>query len=128
MPKRILLVDDDIDFINANRLLIEQAGFEVVVAQTEKEALDQLEKQLPDLAVVDLILENVDGGFNISYQIKKRDPNIPVILVTSVSHDYGFTFDADTDEERSWVKADMVVDKPVRFEQLLSDIKLLLKE
>jgi len=128
MSKTILLVDDDIDFINANKLLLEQAGYRVTAANSEKEALEQLDKEPPDLAIVDLMLQNADGGFNISYQIKKRNPATPVIMVTSVIHDFGFVFDADTDEERSWVKADVVVDKPIRFEQLLGDIKQLLKE
>ncbi len=128
MAKTILLVDDDIDFVTPNKLLLEQAGYNVVPAFSQKEALELLDKQAPDLAIVDIMLENPDGGFAVSYHMKKRDPKIPIIMVTSVTHDFGITFDADTDEERSWVKADMVVDKPVRFEQLLSDIKVLLKE
>lgn len=128
MSKKILFVDDDIDFVNPNRMLLEQAGYEVIPAFSEKEALGVLETQMPDLAIVDLMLQNADGGFNVCYQIKKKNPATPVIMVTSVSHDYGFVFDADTDEERSWVKANLVVDKPIRFEQLLSDIKVLLNE
>jgi DNA-binding response OmpR family regulator len=128
MAKKILLVDDDIDFVNPNRQLLEQAGYEVATAFSEKEALEVLSKQWPDLAIVDLMLQNADGGFNVCYQIKKKNPGTPVIMVTSVSHDFGFVFDADTDEERSWVKANLVVDKPIRFEQLLSDIKTFLEE
>jgi CheY-like chemotaxis protein len=128
MAKKILLVDDDLDFIMPNQKLLEQAGYEVVTANSEKEATALIEKSLPDLAIVDLMMENADAGFTLSYHIKKKDPKIPVVLVTSVMHDYGFDFDVETGEERSWVKADMVIDKPVRFEQLLDDIKRLLKE
>jgi len=128
MAKKILLVDDDIDFVTPNKLLLEQAGYTVTPAYSQKEALELLAKESPDLAIVDIMLENPDGGFTVSYHTKKKDPKIPIIMVTNVTHDYGITFDADTDEERSWVKADVVVDKPIRFEQLLSDIKGLLKE
>ncbi len=128
MSKKILFVDDDIDFITANRVLLEQAGYAVTVANSEKEATAIIEKEMPDLAIVDLMLEHADGGFSLSYHIKKKNPNVPVVLVTSVTHEFGFDFDADTDEERRWVKADIVVDKPIRFEQLLNDIKRLLKE
>jgi two-component system, OmpR family, response regulator len=128
MAKKILLVDDDIDFVTPNRLLLEQAGYEVITAHSEKEAMDLVEKQMPDLAIVDLMLENADGGFSLSYHLKKKDSKLPIIMVTSVTHDFGLAFDADTDEERSWVKANIVVDKPIRFEQLLNEIKVLLKE
>jgi CheY-like chemotaxis protein len=128
MAKKILLVDDDVDFVMPNRLLLEQAGYAVVTANSEKEATAIIEKDMPDLAIVDLMLENADGGFTLAYHIKKRNPAVPVVLVTSVMHDYGFDFDVDTQEERSWVKADMIVDKPIRFEQLLDDIKRLLKD
>lgn len=128
MAKNILLVDDDMDFVIPNRALLEQAGYTVSTASSEKEATAMLAKSLPDLAIVDIMLENADAGFTLSYHIKKKNPNIPIVLVTSVTHDYAIDFDVETDEERSWVKADMLIDKPIRFEQLLNDIKRLLKE
>jgi DNA-binding response OmpR family regulator len=128
MSKKILLVDDDPDFVKQNKLLLERSGFAVQSAGTEKEAMEIINNAMPDLVIVDLMLERADGGFSLSYHIKKKSPQTPVILVTSVVHDYGLDFNADTDEERSWIKADMVVDKPIRFEQLLADIKGFLKE
>jgi two-component system, OmpR family, response regulator len=128
MAKKILLVDDDVDFVVPNQKLLEQAGYEVVTANSEKEATAMIEKSLPDLAIVDLMLENSDSGFTLAYHIKKFDKKIPVVLVTSVMHDYGFDFKVETGEERNWVKADILVDKPIRFEQLLNDIKRLLKD
>jgi CheY-like chemotaxis protein len=128
MAKNILLVDDDMDFVIQNRALLEQAGYTVSTANSEKEATAMLAKGMPDLAIVDIMLENADAGFTLSYHIKKNNPNVPIVLVTSVTHDYAIDFDVETDEERRWVKADMLIDKPIRFEQLLDDIKRLLKE
>jgi CheY-like chemotaxis protein len=126
MAKRILLVDDDVDFVMEQRGLLEQAGYSVVTANSEKEATAMIQKDMPDLAIVDIMLENADGGFTLAYHIKKKDSKVPVVLVTSAMHDYGFKFDVNTKEERSWIKADIVIEKPIRFEQMLDDIKRLL--
>ncbi|HQA00466.1 MAG TPA: response regulator, partial [Phycisphaerae bacterium] len=80
-----------------------------------------------DLAVLDVMMEKMDGGFVLSHRIKKNDPSIPVILITSVSSETGIDFDTATAEERSWVKADALLSKPVRFEQLTREIDRLLK-
>jgi CheY-like chemotaxis protein len=63
----------------------------------------------------------------LCYHIKRKDPGIPVVLLTAVTHQTGLEFDAVTDEERSWVKADAMLAKPVRFEQLEREIERLLK-
>jgi two-component system OmpR family response regulator len=128
MAKKILLVDDDMDFVMPNRVLLEQAGYTVSTASSQKEASAMIAKEMPDLAIIDIMLESADSGFTLAYHIKKAKPDVPIVLVTSVTHDYGLDFDVETDEERRWVKGDMLIDKPIRFEQLLDDIKRLLKE
>ncbi|OHB55988.1 MAG: hypothetical protein A2Y07_06295 [Planctomycetes bacterium GWF2_50_10] len=125
--KTILLVDDDIDFITAQKLQLERAGFKVIMAESQKKAEETLMTMRPDLAIVDLMLEYKDSGFALCHHIKKKDPTIPVILVTGVTSDTGLEFDAATQEERSWVKANAMLIKPVRFEQLLWEIEQLLQ-
>ena len=126
--KSILLVDDDPDYREQMQMQLEAAGYTVNAADSVSAARMLLEKQRPDLALVDLMLEEMDGGFALCYQIKKMDNTIPVLLVTAVTSETGLNFDAATEEERSWVKADAVLAKPVRFEQLQREIKRLLKE
>lgn len=128
MNKSILVVDDDIDFLTQMRINLQEAGFQVITAEGQADAEEILYTTSPALAIVDLMMENVDGGFSLSYHIKKKDPTIPVILVTAVASETGLEFDAKTDEERSWVKADVFLAKPIRFEQLLREINRLLKD
>ncbi len=128
MNKSILVVDDDIDFLTQMRINLQEAGFQVITAEGQADAEEILNTTSPALAIVDLMMENVDGGFSLSYHIKKKDPAIPVILVTAVASETGLEFDAKTDEERSWVKADVFLAKPIRFEQLLREINRLLKD
>jgi len=126
-PPTLLVADDDPDFLDQVRLQLEAAGFAVRTAASQREAEALLAEGLPDLAVVDLMMENLDAGFALCYHIKKRDPRVPVLLVTAVTGETGLEFDAATDEERSWVKADAVLPKPVRFEQLVREIRRFLK-
>ena len=122
-----MLVDDDEDFLFQMQYLLEKSGFKVLKAGTMADARAILEDNHPDLAVLDLMMERLDAGFVLSYQIKQKDPLIPVILVTAVTSETGLEFDAATDEERTWVKADVVLAKPIRAEQLLREIHRLLE-
>jgi two-component system, OmpR family, response regulator len=124
--KTVLLVDDDEDFLFQNKFQLEKMGFSVESASTQDEARQILSRIRPDLAVLDLMMDRMDAGFVLSYLIKKKDPTIPVILVTAVTSETGLEFDSATDEEKNWVKADVVLAKPVRFEQLEREIHRLL--
>ncbi len=124
--KTILLVDDDIDFLMQTESILKKAGFKTVTANSQAEAEEILKKVKPDLAVLDLMMENMDGGFALAYHIKKMDNSIPVIIASAVTNETGIEFDAATDEEKSWIKADLFLAKPVREEQLIAHIEKLL--
>ena len=126
--KTILLVDDDPDYLMPIETQLRNAGFSVSTAESMKDALARIEHSMPDMAIVDLMMEHDDSGFVLCHHLKRRNPSIPVILVTALTRETGLEFDADTDEERSWIKADVMLDKPVRFEQLLREIDRLLKD
>ena len=124
--KTVLVVDDDPDFLFQQQTQLEAAGFNVTAAASAKEAMQVLAKVNPDIALVDLMMEEADAGFQLCYRLKKRDKAVPVIMITSVASETGIEFDAATDEERAWVKADVLLVKPVRFEQLQREIDRLL--
>ncbi len=126
--KTILIVDDDIDYLYQQRVELEAAGYRVIEAHSGAEAEKMLEKIHPSLVIVDLMMEEEDRGFSLCYAIKKRYSDVPVIMVTGVASETGIVFDASTKEEQRWVKADALLDKPIRFEQLLREIRRLLKE
>ena len=114
----MLLVDDDEDFLFQQRLQLEAAGFRVAVAGSRREAEEILARATPDVAVVDVMMEHPDAGFVLWPSHPQAGSRVPVILVTSVNSETGLDFDLATDEERAWIKADAVLAKPIRFEQL----------
>ncbi|HCL00486.1 MAG TPA: response regulator [Candidatus Marinimicrobia bacterium] len=126
--KTILLVDDDIDFLIQTEAVLQKDGFQVIRAESQKEAEELLQNIKPDLAILDLMMENFDGGFALAYHVKKSNPGVPVIICSAVTSETGMQFDASTEEERSWIKADLFIPKPIRHEQLLREIHKLLKD
>lgn len=124
--KIVLLVDDDVDYLMQQKIVLEQAGFIVKTAEGRQEARDILSETIPDCAVIDLMMEEKDSGFTLAYDIKKKIADIPVIIVTAVASETGMKFERFSDYEKSWIKADKILTKPVRPEQLVKEIKRLI--
>jgi two-component system, OmpR family, response regulator len=124
--KRILLIDDDDDFIAQQELQLAPRGFEILKAFSAREARALLEKTRPDLIVCDLMMEDMDAGLVLAHHIKRKYPDLPVIMVTAVTSQTGIEFAAGLGQEKAWIKADVVLAKPVRFEQLMREIDRLL--
>jgi CheY-like chemotaxis protein len=68
----------------------------------------------------------MDSGFVLCHNIKKLYPGTPVIILTAVQAATGLDFKARSAEAGSWVKADVLLDKPVRPEQLKAEVRRLL--
>ncbi len=124
--KTILIADDDMDILNQMSAQIQNMGFRVITAETQKEAEKVIREQKPDLAIFDLMMDNRDSGFILSYTLKKKYPDVPVIIATAVTADTGIVFGLDTPEQKSWIKADRYIEKGLRPEQLEKEIKQLL--
>jgi CheY-like chemotaxis protein len=128
VKKKILVVDDDMDILEQITAVLTGAGYEVASAQGRPEAEELLLKIKPDLAVLDLMMEEKDSGFVLSHQIKKLYPDMPIILLTAVKGTTGLSFDSQNPDAQSWIKVDKILDKPVRPEQLRAEVRRLLQE
>jgi CheY-like chemotaxis protein len=124
--KTILLVDDDFDVLEQLTFMLRGDEYTLVTAQGRAEAEESLMTIQPDLAVIDLMMEEMDAGFVLCHEIKKMYPGTPVIIHSAVTASTGISFPAGTAEEKSWIMADAFMDKPIRAEQLKSQIRQLL--
>lgn len=125
--KTILLVDDDMDYLFQMRFQLERFGFKVISAESQREAEDLIKTLKPDLAIFDLMMENEDSGFILCYKMKRKYPDVPIILATAVSAETGMSFGISSEDERKWIKADLYLEKGIRPEQLQNEILKLLK-
>lgn len=124
--KIVLIVDDDPDYLFQMKHHVEGFGFEVVTAESVKEA-EQVLAQKPDIAILDLMMETQDAGFVLAYKIKKKYPDVPVIIATAVTAETGLSFHIETEEDKKWIKADLYLEKGIRVDQLHREINKLLK-
>ena len=128
-PKaKILLVDDDPDFLEMHELILKNHGYAVRKAKSGEEGFEMAHMDMPDLIVLDLMMEKHDSGFSLSHQLKK-DPllrKIPILMVTSVAEITGFKFNYEKDGY--WMKTDDFLDKPVKPEVLIQRVEKLLKQ
>lgn len=128
MDKRnkILLIDDDIDFVEATKTVLESEPYDVIVAHEGEEGLQKAKEENPDLILLDVIMP-VKDGFTAAEQLKK-DPQlskIPVLMLTafsskvqetSIPRSRGFTLEAED-----------YIEKPVTPAELLARVKQYLK-
>ena len=124
----ILLVDDDEDFLYQHKVQLEHAGYRVSTASNRADAEALAAEITPDLAILDLMMEQHDDGFVLSHHLKRMLPGLPVILVTAVTAETGLSFSPTSDAERAWVGADALLAKPIRFEQLTREVERLLRD
>ena len=127
---RILLVDDDVDFVEMNRRILEARGYCVEGAYNAQEALVRMPAFRPHLVITDLMMQTLDAGFSLARRVKE-DPqlrNVRVIIVTSVTSSMGLDFRPRTAEDLAAMHADAYFDKPVAPQLLLAKVQELLAE
>ena len=124
--KTVLLVDDDEDVIAQLKLLFETDGFRVRSAASRADGEEALLDGRPDLCVFDLMMEEMDAGFVLADAAKRMYPGVPVILLTAVASVTGMDFRPRSAGAGAWVKADAILDKPVRPEQMRAEVRKVL--
>lgn len=124
----ILIVDDDFDFLEINRIILEGAGHRVVTATNPTEALARIDAETPDLVITDLMMTSIDAGFAFSAQLKEdpRTAGVPIIISTSVSSALGLNFQPDSADDLAKMNVDAYFDKPIDAQTLLAKIAELL--
>ena len=124
----IMLVDDDLDFLEMNRHVLEARGYTVLCFSDPEKALERMAQDKPHLVITDLMMNTLDSGFSFSRQMKEdsRFRNIPVVIVTAISSRRALDFMPRTLGELAAMHAEAYFDKPVAPEMLLAKVEELL--
>jgi CheY-like chemotaxis protein len=125
--RKVLIVDDDPDFLEMHATVLKNRGYEVATARSSAECMEKLEADRPDLVVLDVMMERFDAGFEASKKVKKRYPHLPVMLLTSIGSQTGLEF-SSSDEVLEATGADLLLDKPVSPEAFVAAIEKLTGE
>jgi DNA-binding response OmpR family regulator len=127
MQPKVLVADYDADFRSEVGKFLLQRNFQMFEADSLKEAEEIALRLKPDLAVVDMLAPDDESGFVLCYRLKKNFPTMPVIVISQVSSRTGITFTLDTDEEKRWLRADLILEKGSTADQLHKEILKLLR-
>ena len=118
---KVLLVDDDMDVVAGNRAVLESRGHKVVCAYSAKEAREAVEKEKPDAAVLDVMMESLDAGFKLARDLNKAFPKMPLLMLSGVEKATGLGFRFAEDE--AWMPVVKFLDKPVAPDQLADAVE-----
>ena len=113
----ILCIDDDKEFLDSMRLIIEGAGFRMEAAHTAEDGLEKYKTAKPNLVIVDLMMEEIDSGVNFVKDLKALGPTPPIFMLSSV----GDTMNVNVDFSQLGLTG--ILQKPINPDQLVATLK-----
>ena len=118
---KILVVDDEVDITRELQILLEKRGYEVVVANSGREALEKVKKEKPDVILLDVMMPDM-SGWDVCKKIKEdaSTKDIPVIMLTIL-------FGEEEKKKSFEVKADAHIEKPIIIDRIIGVINWVLK-
>lgn len=125
---KILVVDDDADFLEAQKTLLNAKGYSVIGAPNGEEGYQKAKTEKPDLLLLDVMMTYDSEGFDLARKLKE-DPStkyIPVIMITGIRKAKGLPFSFEPDED--WLPVKAVLEKPVKPDELLKKVEEALKQ
>ena len=126
---KILIIDDDPDITEAMRIVLENQGYTVNNAKDGQEGMERIKASIPDLIILDVMMNTIREGFLISRELKTNPSykHIPILMITAVKDKTGLDFKPAAGDE-AWLPVEDFLDKPVKPEVLLDRISTLLNK
>lgn len=123
---RLLLVDNDPQWLRAEQQYFTSLGYETAVAETEEAAETSFRERAFDLVILDLMMEHKDAGIVLAHHFKQRRQEVPILMVTDLTSETGMVFKLASPGEKRWIQVDRILPKPVRLDRLAFEAELLL--
>lgn len=122
MAKKVLIIDDDADFVESIENLLEARGYDVVSASNGKDGVETAKKEKPNLIILDVMMTTKDEGFNVARKLNELEEvkGTPVIMVTGVRREMNLPFGFEPDQ--TWLPVKEVLEKPIKPETLLKAV------
>ncbi len=120
----ILLVDDDQDLIDMNKTALEKRGHKVSAAYSAEEALKSAENNPPELAVLDVMMEDKTAGFELARRLHEMQPQLPMIMLTGIRKEMDLAYRFEPDD--TWLPVAKFLEKPINPRVLAEEVEGLL--
>ena len=127
MTKKLLMIDDDPDFVSGIKAILDKAGFEVDVAYNPKDGMTALQTKQYDLLLLDIMMGRGAEGIMIARKLRKdvKLREMPVLIMTGMREQIAFLFPGEPIHPR-FVEIDELVEKPVEPKMLLEKVNSLI--
>jgi CheY-like chemotaxis protein len=118
IKKKILLIDDDEDFLFATKIILEKGGYEVFLAKDGKTGVEMWKSVKPDLAIVDMMMETWGEGFSVLNKIRATDAGktTPLFMLSAVDLQGPYS---SFEPPPEFPKVNKVLHKPIKADDLL---------
>ena len=125
--KKIVIVDDDVAFVESNKDLLEAFGYEVFTANDGHSGLSMAKKVRPDILILDVMMASETEGFEVARKVPESPElkDTRVVLITGVTHALNLPFPLQPDA--TWLPVDRVLEKPIAPDRLISELERVLK-
>lgn len=126
---KIVIVDDDQDIRDSLQAILEGNQYTVFTAANKAEGMEKIRAENPDLAMLDVMMETWQDGFDMARELKK-DPNfkdMPILMLTGIKDKTGIDFKSSAGDP-TWLPVDGYLEKPVEPSTLLAEVAKLLPE
>lgn len=122
MAKKVLVIDDDNDFVESVLNLLEAKGYAVDSASNGTDGVAKAKAVHPDLILLDVMMTTKDEGFNVARELHEVEAlkGTPVIMCTGVRKEMSLPFGFEPDE--TWLPVKQILEKPVKPETLLNAV------
>ena len=123
---KVMVVDDDPDFVEITRMILEGNGYKVTTASNGDQALEAMREDVPDLLLLDIMMTHALDGLDVSH-VMSEDPvlkEVPIIVISSIADSPSAGL-FPTDE---YLPIDTWISKPVQPNELLQKVAHLVKE
>jgi DNA-binding response OmpR family regulator len=129
--RRVLIIDDDADFVASTTSLLESQGYAVSSARSAKDGLDKVLEESPDLLVLDVMMEHDSAGYQVNQALKfgagfECFRHVPILMVSSISVDPAARFSMAG--EVDMITPNAYLTKPVDVSKFLAEVRALLGE
>jgi DNA-binding response OmpR family regulator len=127
MTKRLLMIDDDPDFVSGIKAILDMGDFEVDVAYNPKDGMNALQAKQYDLLLLDIMMGRGAEGIMIARKLRKdaKLREMPVLIMTGMREQIAFLFPGEPIHPR-FVEIDELVEKPVEPKLLLEKVNSLI--
>lgn len=131
--RKILIIDDDPDLVEGMRITLEANGFAVDWAENGTVGLEKVKMVDPDLIILDVMMDTITEGFQVSQKIRSPDPDssfsayakIPILMLSGIPKKMDMKFSPEKDKD--YLPVDAFIEKPIRMENLVKKVQEMIK-